>query len=218
LVSHGTALAHVLAAAALIACAGCSNTLTAAETPATAKAPTVAFAASESDLTPACALEGMPRVVASHVSPMAGVTAEADGSRVWLRFATRSQPRAALSLNAATLEVEDEEGAAPHETVSPAPARIPSGPVAVGVEGGRHLVAWMDGSTYAGLRVHAVTLAEGGSQLGAPIDLGFEGSAIGRPALAVTPSGRGLLAFEESNGVGFHLVVARIVCGATASR
>jgi len=219
----GTTLAHVLvAAAALTVCAGCSNALATAQAPVTAQAPSVAFAASDSDVTPACALEGTPQVIAAHVNPMVGVTAEADGSRVWLRFATRSDPRAALSMNPATLEVEDEDGAAPREAVraaaGPAPDRIPSGPIAVGIEGGRHLVAWMEGSTYAGRRVHAVTLAESGSPVGAPIDLGFEGSAIGRPAVAVTSSGRGVLAFEESNGAGSHLVVARIVCGSTGSR
>lgn len=211
-------LSLLVAAAALTACAGCSNALpTAAQSPAIARSATVAFAASESDVAPACAIEGMPRVVAAHVAPMAGLTAEADGARVWLRFATRSDSRAAVAVDPATLEVDDEDGAAPREPAadapSPAPRRIPSGPVAIGIEGGRHLVAWTEGSTYAGLRVHAVTLAESGAQVGAPIDLGYEGSAIGRPAVAIASSGRGVLAFEESNGAGFHLVVARVVCG-----
>ena len=113
-----------------------------------AAAPTVAFAASESDLAQACSIEGTPTVVAAHVLPMAGVTAQAEGGRVWLRFATKSDPRAALAVTPSTLEVEEVEGAAPEETH---PARqVPAGPVAVALEGGRHLVAWTDGSAYSG--------------------------------------------------------------------
>jgi hypothetical protein len=213
-------LALLVAAAALTACAGCSNALpTSAKSTAPAASATVAFAASESDLAPACATEGMPRVVATHVAPMAGVTAESDGARIWLHFATRNDPRAALAIDPSTLNADDEDGAAPREAAgdapAPAPNRIASGPVAVGIEGGRQLLAWTDGSTYMGLRVLAVTLGENGAQVGAPIDLGYEGSAIGRPAVAVASSGRGVLAFEESNGAGFHLVAVRIVCGAT---
>jgi hypothetical protein len=157
----------------------------------------------------------MPRVLASHVMPMAGVNAETDGSRVWVRFATKGDPRAALKIDPATLDVEDEDGMAPegvHVAAETQTKRIASGPVSVGLEDGRQLVAWTDGSRYAGMRVQGITLAQGGSQVGAPIELGFEGSAIGRPAIAMTESGRGLLAFEESNGSGFHLVVARVTC------
>ena len=45
------------------------------------------------------------------------------------------------------------------------------------------------------------------------VDLGYEGSAIGAPALAATPEGKGVVAFIESNGTGFHLVVTRVSCG-----
>jgi hypothetical protein len=210
----GKYLAAVVAAAsALAVCTGCSNA-----TPVGPIAPTVAFAASESDVAPACALVGTPEVVAAHVMPMAGVTAEADGARVWIRYATKGDPRAAVEMNPSTLQVESEDGAAPREIPATSARGIPSGPVAVTVEGGRRLVAWTEGSVYAGGRVRAVTLGEGGATVGSPIDLGYEGSAIGRPAVAVTESGRGVLAFEESYGGGFHLVVARVVCAPAGNR
>jgi hypothetical protein len=210
-IARKPALLGLLAAAALSLCAGCSTA-----TQAGMAAPTVAFAASESDLAQGCAIEGTPTVVAAHVMPMAGVTAEAEGGRVWLRFATKSDPRAALAVNPSSLEVEDVEGAAPEETR--ASKQIPSGPVAVALEGGRHLVAWTDGSAYTGMRVRAITMGENGATVGAPIDLGYQGSAVGRPAVAVTASGKGVLAFEESNGGGFHLVVARVSCTPPVTR
>jgi hypothetical protein len=210
----GKYLAAVLAAAsALAACTGCSNA-----TPIGPVAPTVAFAASESDVAPACAIVGTPEVVAAHVMPMAGVTAEADGSRVWVRYATKGDPRAAVELDPSTLAVEGEDGTAPREAPASGAQRTAGGPVAVSLEGGRKLVAWTEGSVYAGERVRAVTLTEGGTTVGAPIDLGYEGSAIGRPAVAVTESGRGVLAFEESYGGGFHLVVTRVVCAPAGNR
>jgi len=214
---NGKYLAGLVAASALAICAGCSNA-----TPIGPVSPTVAFAATESDVAPACTLVGTPQVVAAHVMPMAGVNAEADGSRVWVRFATKSDPRAALELDPASLEVEDEDGTAPREVpaapTGAATKRMAGGPVAVTVEGGRQLVAWTEGSADAGGRVRAVTLVSGGGTVGAPIDLGFEGSAIGRPAVAVTASGRGVLAFEESYGGGFHLVVTRVVCAPAGNR
>ncbi len=202
----------LVAASAVAACIGCSNALPAGAS-AVAQSPTVAFAAAESDLSPVCTLEGMPRVLATHVMPMAGVSAESDGRAVWLRFATKGDPRAALAIDVATLDVMDEGGAAPADPVAPAAARrVPGGAVAVALRNGRSLVAWTDGSAYEGMRVRGITLASDGAATGTPIDLGYEGSAIGRPALAMTPSGRGVLAFEESNGAGFHLVAARVVC------
>jgi hypothetical protein len=210
-IARKPALLGLLAAAALSLCAGCS-----AVTQTGLAAPTVAFAASESDLAQACSIEGTPTVVAAHVMPMAGVTAEAEGGRVWLRFATKGDPRAALAVTPSTLDVEEVEGAAPEETR--AAKQVPAGPVAVALEGGRHLVAWTDGSAYSGMRVRAITTAENGAPVGAPIDLGFQGSAVGRPAVAVTASGKGVLAFEESNGGGFHLVVASVSCTPPVAR
>ncbi|HEY1693926.1 MAG TPA: hypothetical protein VGG39_17285 [Polyangiaceae bacterium] len=208
----------LLAASALALVAGCSSALPAGAASTSSLAPTVAFAASEADVTSPCAIVGVPQVIAAHVQPMAGVTAEVDGERVWLRFATKYNPRAAVALDPGSLLVEDEEDAAPAAPPPVAKKKIASGPVGVAIEGGRQLVAWTDGSTYFGMRVRAVTLAEGGDAVGAPIDLGFEGSAIGRPAVAVTTSGRGVLAFEESYGGGFHLVAAKVQCQAPVAR
>ncbi len=177
--------------------------------------PSVSFAATASDVGQPCSIEGVPAIVAGHVMPMAGVTAQAEGSRVWLRFATRSDPRAALEIDPATLTVEDEDGTAPRELPVGAYAhdarRVPSGTAMFEIDGGRRLVAWTQGSAESGDRVQFVTLSDGGP-VGVPVDLGFEGSAIGRPAIAVTAAGRGVLAFEESYGGGFHLVVSRVVC------
>lgn len=88
------------------------------------------------------------------------------------------------------------------------------GPVEVEVQDHRRLVAWTEGSVNEGLHVRAVTVGDDGSALGTPIDLGFEGSAIGRPAVAFRDNGRGVLAFVESNEVGFQLVVTRSACAA----
>ena len=47
-----------------------------------------------------------------------------------------------------------------------------------------------------------------------PVDLGYQGSAVGDPAVAVTSSGSGVVAFIESNGTGFQLVAMRVSCSA----
>jgi hypothetical protein len=83
--------------------------------------------------------------------------------------------------------------------------------VAVDVEGGRRLIAWTHGSADDGRRVRMVTLGENGV-FGNPVDLAFEGGAIGRPAVGMTASGQGVLAVEESYGGGFRLVASRVVC------
>ena len=88
------------------------------------------------------------------------------------------------------------------------------GPVELGLPGGRRLVAWTAGSLDDGLRVKAVTVNENGSAAGPEIDLGYEGSAIGRPAVALDATGQGALAFVESNGAGFQLVVTHVSCAA----
>jgi hypothetical protein len=44
------------------------------------------------------------------------------------------------------------------------------------------------------------------------IDFGYEGSAVGQPAVAVTRAGNGVVAFIESNGAGFQLVVTHVTC------
>lgn len=183
---------------------GCSTTTTLAE-----GSPEVAFGAARSDVEPGCSLDGTPRVVATRLIPKAGLTASVSAGRVWLRFATTHDSRVLLAIDPETLEVVT-DATPPVETARAATL----GPVEVEVQDHRRLVAWTEGSLSRGLHVRAVTIGDDGNALGSPIDLGFEGSAIGRPAVAFTESGKGVLAFIESNDVGFQLVVTRAACTA----
>jgi hypothetical protein len=56
------------------------------------------------------------------------------------------------------------------------------------------------------------TLDRGGAAFDSPFAVEHDGSAVGTPALAVGSSGRGVLAFIESNGHGFQLVAAPVDC------
>jgi hypothetical protein len=153
-----------------------------------------------------CFLEGAPQVVATHVAPRGGIIAAAEGSLVRLEFSTTAldPARVAVQVDPASLEVVDQE------ITRVAPAAVPHGTVEVRFEDGRGLLAWTEGSVYEGIHV----VAQGFSDVGqdAPLDLGFEGSAIGQPAATLTSAGRGVLAFIESYGAGFHLVVTRLTC------
>jgi hypothetical protein len=171
--------------------------------------PAVAFSAPRSDVEQGCSLEGMPRVIATHVVPRAGVSASVSGGRVWLRFETTHDPRVLVAVDTESLETVDD--ATPPVESAPGTTR---GPVEVEVQDHRRLIAWTEGSVNDGLHVRAVTVRDDGSALGAPIDLGFQGSAIGRPAVAFDGDGRGVLAFVESNDIGFQLVVTRAACAA----
>ena len=184
---------------------GCSSTAHVAVGPVS---PAVAFGANTSDVDPGCSLDGTPQIVATHIAPKAGVAAIASGGRVWLRFATTRDPRVSIALDPETLAVVDDVMA----PVEAAP-RATRGPVEVDLQDHRHLVAWTAGSLDQGLHVKAVTTDDEGIALGAPIDFGYQGSAIGRPAAAFTEDGKGVLAFIESNDAGFQLVVVRASCG-----
>lgn len=194
----------MVGAGALAALTGCSSTVPEARS----ASPTVAFGAPTSALPSGCSPEGMPRVIAKHVAPHSGITATADGSHVWLRFATTRAPRVAEQLDVETLESSNDAEAAPLENGAG------HGPVVLSLPDDRRLVAWTDGTLEQGMRVRAVTVDSDGVSIGQGIDLGFEGSAIGRPAVAVTPNGRGVLAFIESNGAGFQVVATRVSCAA----
>jgi hypothetical protein len=183
---------------------GCSTTTAIA--PAS---PAVAFSAPRSDVEQGCSLDGMPRVVATHLIPKAGVSASVSAGRVFLRFATTHDSRVLVAIDPETLDVVTD--ATPPVEAAPAATR---GPVEVDLQDHRRLVAWTEGSMNDGLHVRAVTIGDEGNSLGSPIDLGFEGSAIGRPAVAFTEGGKGVLAFIESNDVGFQLVVTRAACAA----
>jgi hypothetical protein len=154
-----------------------------------------------------CLPEGTPQVVATHVAPRSGVSAAADGSRVTLRFSTTGHPGVALDIDPESLEVL---GTGTANVPSPLASQEL---VAVRLDDGRGLQAWTDGSVYEGK--HAVARGFAGNTLGATVDVSSEGSAIGQPAAALTSSGRGVFAFIESNGAGFHLVVTRLTCGET---
>jgi len=185
---------------------GCSSSTRVATAPVS---PAVAFGANTSDVDPGCSLDGMPQIIATHIAPRAGVSAVANGGRVWLRFATTRDPRVTVAIDPETLAVVDDAMA----PVEAAPQSV-RGPVEVDLPDHKHLVAWTAGSLDQGLHVKAVTVDDQGVALGAPLDLGYQGSAIGRPALAFTEEGKGVLAFIESNDAGFQLVVVRASCGA----
>ncbi|HEX8794611.1 MAG TPA: hypothetical protein VF765_26880 [Polyangiaceae bacterium] len=194
----------LVGAGALAALTGCSSTAQLARS----ASPTVAFGAEASDVPSGCSPEGMPRVIATHVAPKAGLTATQDGSHVWLRFATTKAPRVIEQLDVETLETGADANAGPPEGGSG------SGPVVLSLPDDRRFFAWTDGTLEQGMRVRGVTVGSDGVSVGEGIDLGYEGSAIGRPAVAITPSGRGVLAFIESNGAGFQVVATRVSCTA----
>ena len=195
-----------IALPALVACLSLSAVACSASTATGPRSPSVAFEAPASSVSDGCSLEGMPRVVATHVAPKGGVTAVASDGKIWLRFATTHDPRVSLALDPSSLEVVDAAEPPPQGTGGDS-----RGPVQVEIEGHRHLVAWTEGSMDKGLSVKVATVSDDGIP-GAPVDLGYEGSAIGQPALAVTPGGSGVVAFIESNGAGFQVVVTRASC------
>ncbi len=79
--------------------------------------PAVAFSASRSDVEQGCSIDGTPRVIATRVMPMRGITAAVSGGRVWLRFATVRDPRVLLAIDPETLDVVTD--AAPPVEVAP---------------------------------------------------------------------------------------------------
>jgi hypothetical protein len=194
----------LVGAGALAAVTGCSTTTLQQQAPSAS--PTVAFGAPASEMPAGCTPEGTPRVIAKHVVPKASVTATADRSHVWLRFATTKAPRVVERLDVDTLESSADSYAAPPEMGAG------TGPVVLALSDDRRLVAWTDGTLEQGMHVRAVTVAADGASVGQSIDLGYQGSAIGRPAVAGTPSGHGVLAFIESNGSGFQVVATRVSC------
>jgi len=194
----------LVGAGALASVTGCSN----AAQQARSASPTVAFEAPIGDMPSGCSPEGMPRVIAKHVAPKAGVTATADGSHVWLRFATTKAPRVVERLDVDSLESSADADA----EAAPPEAGANTGPLVLSLPDHRRFVAWTDGTLESGMHVRGVTVDSDGVAVGQSVDLGFEGSAIGRPAVAVSPSGHGVLAFIESNGAGFQVVATRVSC------
>jgi hypothetical protein len=192
------ALAALLASCFSFGALGCSSTASVARSPA------LGFAASPSDIAQSCTPDGT-QVIATHVVPKAGISAVAQGDRIGLRFATTANPHVALALDPGTLEVLAGEPAP--AAAAPSPAQ---GPVQVELTGHRSLVAWTEGSVEGGWRTRVATVAADGSS--EAVDFGYEGSAVGQPAVAVTRAGNGVVAFIESNGAGFQLVVTHVTC------
>jgi hypothetical protein len=86
-------------------------------------------------------------------------------------------------------------------------------PTIASLPGKRFLVAWTEGPS-ANHRVRAATLSARGEILGTSLDISDPGLNCGAPRLAVTPSGRGLVAFLESSGNNTFAVAATAVsCG-----
>jgi hypothetical protein len=149
-----------------------------------------------------CSPQGMPRVVATHVVPGAPITATTDHSKVWLRFGTTKSAHELASVNVQSLDAEvapQDTASEPQGSATPGAARLPEG---------KSLVAWTADSNFSSWRMKGLA----NSAESDAVDLGYQGAAIGRPAIAVTPEGEGVLAFVESNGAGFQLVATRVVC------
>src|ERR1035441_5865989 len=91
------AMNHI-ALPALVACLSLSAVACSASTATAPRSPSVAFEAPASAVQDACSLEGMPRVVATHVAPKDGVSAVAADGKIWLRFGTTHDPRVSLAL------------------------------------------------------------------------------------------------------------------------
>jgi len=217
-------------AVAAVPSTGCaSSTTIPVKSPATL---VVRVATSERPFVPACRVDGSTRVLATKVSPSAGVEAKADSSRVVLRFShTRNARRSALSVDPESLDaVEESDVSFPKLEHAADPGRSiltrhavsweagelrVDGPIVASVDSDRSVWAWTTGSIHSGLDVRVSTVGEHGRPLGGPVTLAHEGSAIGLPSVAVTPSGRGVIAFLDSDERGFRLVAASVDCMGT---
>jgi hypothetical protein len=80
------------------------------------------------------------------------------------------------------------------------------------VTGGRFLLAWTEGPA-ARHEVRALTLSAEGSPIGGPLSVSSGSVNAGQGQVAVTASGRGVVAFLESLGGGFRLLATPITCG-----
>jgi hypothetical protein len=211
-------IAAVLAAAPV--CVGC----VASAPGVNVSAPALAFAATDTDVGPGGCAIGPPRILGTTAAPPVGVSARAESSRVWLRFAPTTQERLAMAIDPVSLDVLETLETSPPSIRSWAGA-APSGgddtalwsashknEVFAWIDGGRSILAWTEGSLETAKQVRVQTFDRGGEPLDSPVALDHEGSVVGAPALAVGSSGRGVLAFIESNGHGFQLVAASLDC------
>jgi hypothetical protein len=225
----------VVGAAATVIGVGCATRTSAARAPSVdleglAPAPS------------ACVIQGAPRVVATRAMPPAGIDAQADSSHVWLRFAQKANWPLALAVDPETLNIlgaSDPTGPVPDSQPVEVPVawrvdrtdplegaslfavssrqRRDSAPSFVRLDAHRSVIAWTEGSIERGLDVRVLTVGDDGVPIGIPVAPAHEGSAIGVPRLAFADSGRGVVAFLESNGSGFQVVAASLDCGAPAT-
>jgi hypothetical protein len=126
--------------------------------------------------------------------------------RVWLHYGTKAKGDTTVAIAPESLEIVADR-------VAPPPRALdrPAHSVEVATEDGRHLVAWTQGDVFPGNDVRTASMGLGSSD---PVDLGYQGNAVGDPAVAVTSAGSGVVAFIESTGTGFQLVAMRVSCSA----
>jgi hypothetical protein len=84
-------------------------------------------------------------------------------------------------------------------------------PAITAISGGRFLLVWTEGPM-SGHDVRALTLSSEGKPLGAPLVISNVGVNAGQGQAAVTPSGRGVVAFLESSESGFQIGATPITC------
>ena len=174
---------YVVAGALVSLALGCS----ASTTSTASRSPAVAFGASSSDIASVgtgastrvqCALQGEPRVIATRVSPTAGVKATSMAYRVWLHYGTNAKGDTTVAIAPESLQTVADDVPPPHGVLD-----RPAHSVEVATEDGRHLVAWTQGDAFPGNDVRTASTGLGSSDA---VDLGYQGSAIGDPAVAVT--------------------------------
>ncbi|HEX8796751.1 MAG TPA: hypothetical protein VF765_37625 [Polyangiaceae bacterium] len=154
-----------------------------------------------------CELRGEPRVLATRVSPTAGVKATSMAYRVWLDYRTSAKGETTVAVAPESLEIVADHVPPPREVLA-RPARG----MELATEDGNRLLAWTQGDVFP------ITNNGGPASTGLassdPVDLGYQGRAVGEPAVAITSAGSGVVAFIESNGTGFQLVAMRVSCSA----
>ncbi len=88
-------------------------------------------------------------------------------------------------------------------------------PALAPMSGGRFLLVWTEGPV-SSHQVRALTLSSEGAALGSPLTVSTEGVNAGQGQAAITPDGRGVVAFLASTGSGFEIVANPIECPLSA--
>ncbi len=98
---------------------------------------------------------------------------------------------------------EPPAGGLGEHAMSPALAALP---------GGGFLFAWTEGPV-SNHQVRAITLDADGVPVGAPIVVSAAGVNAGQAQIAITPGGRGVVAFLAANGKAYEVVATPVACG-----